>query len=402
MIKDFKDKIAVITGAACGIGRSLAQSFAQRGMKLALVDINKETLSRTAEELRENGTVVMELVVDVSDRKQVAQMADNIYDHFGKVHILCNNAGVSVGGPAHLLPLSDWDWLLSINLFGILYCVKAFLPRMLECGEPCHIVNTSSLAGLLADGGAGPYTTSKFATVGLTEALTQQYFNSNVKFSVLCPAMVKTDLHINSQILGKDKSAVFNPDGEKPQEFKAFIEGFGSAIESGIDPNIVSEKVIEAISNDIFYIITHPEYLPLIEARANGIRDDILALNREPVKNLDEIFKNNEIEAFKYDNPGFSVKYPKNWTPIPLPPNIPIKFMALTPENTLSVIVADIIPNMELKDVINLNTAFLSTVGNNVKIISNIETKLKDNRTTAFEGLIEYKRNGLFSSKHLP
>ena len=219
MIKDFQDKVVVITGAACGIGLSLAQSFGQRGMKLALVDINKE-----------------------------------------------------------------------------------------------DIVNTSSLAGLLADGGAGPYTTSKFAIIGLTESLTQQYFKSNVRFSVLCPAMVKTNLHMNSQILGKDKSAVYNPNGEKPQEFKDFVEGMGSAIESGIDPKIVSEKVIEAISNDIFYIITHPEYLPLIEARTNGIKDDIMALNKEPVKTLEDIFKNNEMTNFKYEDPGFSVSFPKNWT----------------------------------------------------------------------------------------
>ena len=104
------------------------------------------------------------------------------------------------------------------------------------------------------------------------------------------------------------------------------------AIESGIDPKFVSEKVIEAISNDIFYIITHPEYLPLIEARANGIKDDILALNKEPVKNLDEIFKNNEITDFKYENPSFSVSYPKNWTQIPLPPNIPVKYFFVSSE----------------------------------------------------------------------
>lgn len=124
-----------------------------------------------------------------------------------------------------------------------------------------------------------------------------------------------------------------------------------------------------------------------------------MALNKEPAKIFDEIFKNNEMTDFKYENPGFSVSYPKNWTQIPLLLNIPVKILAVTVENSLSVIVLDMIPNMELKNVINLNTMFLSDVGSDVKTLSNVETKLKDNKTIAYECLIEYKRNGLFKSK---
>ncbi len=399
MITDFKDKVAVITGAACGIGMSLAHSFAQRGMKLALIDINEEKLKELADNLRSKGTEVLELVIDVSEMKQVSQMADDIYDHFGKVHILCNNAGVTLGGPAHLLSPSDWQWVLSVNLLGIVNGVNAFLPRMFEAGEPCHIVNTASLAGLLAEPTGGPYTASKFAIVGFTECLVNQYFNSNINFAVLCPAAVKTKIHINSLKLGKDKSTVYSSDGVKREEFKGFIDGMGSVIESGIDPKIVSEMVVEAISKDIFYIVTHPEYLPLIEARMYGIKADIMALNKEPAKKIEDIYTNNELTVYKKSDPNFTMTYPKNWQTIPLPPGIPIILMAGTFEHNLSILVMDMIPNMELKNVININTTFLSNIGNEVKIISNAETKLKDGKTIAYEGLIEYKQSGLIRSK---
>lgn len=396
MIKDFKDKIVVITGAAYGIGRSLAFAFAKRGSKIAIADINKEALSKVAEELRKNGTTVMELVVDVSDRVQVAEMADKIYDHFGKVHILCNNAGVAVGGPTHLLPLSDWDWVLSVNFFGVLYGVKSFLPRMLESGEPCHIVNTASVAGLIPESGAGPYTASKYATVGLSETLTQQYFNSNVKFSVLCPGFVKTDLHTNSQSLGKTKNGAYNSTGELAEQFKFFMENFVNQIEGGIDVEIVSEKVIEAISNDIFYIITHPEFISLIEGRLNGIKEASLALNKGSIRTIEDYFKSGDLAIYKNKSPDFTITYPKNWVPVSLSPDVPINFLATNMEFMFTVLIMDS-PNTELKNVTGMISMFLNSMGTNVKVIANRETKLKDN-TAAYEGEIEYKRNGLIKT----
>ena len=401
MIKDFKDKIAVITGAACGIGRSLAFSFAKRGCKLAISDINKEALSKVAEELRKKGIEVLELVVDVSDRVQVAEMADKIYDHFGKVHILCNNAGVAAGGPTHLTSLSDWDWVLSINFFGVLYGVKSFLPRMLNSGEPCHIVNTASIAGLIPEASVGPYTASKYATVGLSESLTQQYFNSNVKFSVLCPGFVKTDLHVNSQNLGKTKTSVYNKTNEAVEPFKFFIENFTNQILGGIEPDIVSEKVIDAISNDIFYIITHPEFIPLLEGRMNNIKEASLALNKDPIRKIEDYYKSGDLAIYKNQSPDFSITYPKNWVPVALPPGIPIKYLATNFKFMIIVIAMDISPDMELKNAIGMISIVLGGMGTDVKVISNRETKLKDNNIIGYEGEIEYKRSGLHKTKNI-
>lgn len=401
MIKDFKDKIAVITGAACGIGRSLAFSFAKRGMKIALVDINKELMSKVAEELRKDGTEVLELVVDVSDRVQVADMADKVYDHFGKVHILCNNAGVAAGGPTHLMSLTDWDWVFSINFFGVLYGVKAFLPRMLECGEPCHIINTASIAGLIPEASVGPYTASKYATVGLTESLIQQYFASNVKFSVLCPGFVKTDLHVNSQKLGKTKTEIYSDTHKLDESFKFFMENFSSQILGGIAPEIVSEKVIEAIEQDIFYILTHPEFIPLLEGRLNNIKEATLALNKDSMRTIEDYFLKGDLAIYENQTTDFSVKYPNNWVPVSLSAGTPINFIATNFQFMIVVIVMDVPPDVELKNVTNMISMFLGGMGTDIKVIANREAKLKDNVTIAYEGEIEYKRSGLNKTKNL-
>ena len=141
MIKEFEGKVAVITGGASGIGRGLAHAFAKRGMKIVLADIDKDALDIVSQEIKDIGVEVMSVITDVSDREQVAHLADVSYERFGQVNILCNNAGVGRGGIISLLTLENWDWVLGVNLFGVIYGIQFFLNRMLKCKEHCHIVN---------------------------------------------------------------------------------------------------------------------------------------------------------------------------------------------------------------------------------------------------------------------
>ncbi|MFW9972033.1 MAG: SDR family NAD(P)-dependent oxidoreductase, partial [Candidatus Odinarchaeota archaeon] len=170
MIKNFKGKVVVITGGASGIGRGLAFSFAKRGMKVVLADIDEENLVMVAKELEEEfGTEVMTQITDVSDPEQVAHLAEVSYERFGSVNILCNNAGVGGGGPVRHLTQENWNWTLGVNLFGVIYGIQHFLNRMLESKKPCHIVNTSSMARLVS--GEQPYSASKFAVIAISESL---------------------------------------------------------------------------------------------------------------------------------------------------------------------------------------------------------------------------------------
>ena len=170
MIKDFEGKVAVITGGASGIGLGLATAFAKRGMKLVLADINKEALDKVSKEFSDKNVEVMTIIADVSDPEQVAHLADASYERFGHVNILCNNAGIGTGGPIRFLTQENWDLILGVNLFGVIYGIQSFLNRMLNSKESCHIINTSSLAGLIS-GDTGPYAASKSAVIALSEIL---------------------------------------------------------------------------------------------------------------------------------------------------------------------------------------------------------------------------------------
>jgi len=394
MIKDFEGKVAVITGGASGIGRSLACSFAKRGSKIVIADVNKETLDETAQELENIGSEVLSVITDVSDREQVSHLAEASYERFENVNILCNNAGVSSTGPLRLLNLEDWDWVLGVNLFGVIYGTKVFLNRMLESKEQCYIVNTSSLAGLIAVD-SGPYTTSKFGVVAFSEFLAQDCFNTNVGVSVLCPGLVDTNIVKNIESLSQFRSGVFQPSPEMRELTKPLLENVKKRIKSGMDPDILAEKVIKAIENDIFYVITHPEYISLIKARFDRIEEDMLRLNENSVVEL-------KVGSSFYENmsPPFLLTYPDDlieFHPDPLTKQV---FNASKMGCDLQILVSRKPTKIKLEDATKTIADSLKQTANEIKIISDQQTRLSDG-TLANEGVIECKVVGIYEQKRL-
>jgi len=400
MIKDFKGKVAVVTGGASGIGRGLAYAFAKRGCKIVLADIDEQALEKVSKELSEIGAEVMTEITDVSDPEQVAHLADAAYERFGSVNILCNNAGVGGGGPIRLLTLENWNWTLGVNLFGVIYGIKHFLNRMLESKEPCHIVNTSSLAGLLFGDGE-PYHASKFAVVAISETLAVECFNTNVGVSVVCPGFVNTNIIKNIDILKQTRSGLWEPTPEMIKMSGPATENFEKILASGMDPKKMAEIVIKGIENDILYVITHPEYIPNIKARFERIYDDTLKLH-EGIKEKSEI----KTEIFKNDSPAFSVTYPENLIELkPNPLNHPIikpVFVGTTvgPGFDLLIFVSRISPNRRLEDVAKKIARGFKARAKEIKIITNKPITLRDG-TPAYECVIEFNTVGFFRVKSI-
>ena len=253
---EYQGKVAVVTGGGSGIGRSLAHAFAKRGARIALADVEKPALDAVAAELEQAGSDVLAVRVDVSDANQVSQFADTVYEAFGAAHVLCNNAGIGVGGRIKDLAVEEWDWVLRVNLYGVIHGLHAFLPRMLESGEPCHIVNTASLAGLVSMPGLAPYSASKYAVVAISEALAMESAGSNVGVSVLCPGFVKTRIADVDRLV-RPEMPVRAPTPEAEQ-MRALLR---AVISAGTDPDLIAERVLEGIERRALYILSNPDNL---------------------------------------------------------------------------------------------------------------------------------------------
>jgi NAD(P)-dependent dehydrogenase (short-subunit alcohol dehydrogenase family) len=267
-MKDLRGKVAVVTGAGSGIGLGIARALAARGMILALADIEEEALAKVKVELDERQTKVIALPLDVSDRDAVARAADETFRAFGKVHVLCNNAGVGRSVRLDEATAQDWDWVMGVNLGGVVNGLLAFLPHMKSHGEGGHIVNTSSLSGLRYSPGRGQgiYTTSKFAIVGLSEALASDLEPFDIGVSVLCPAFVATRMPES----GRNRPMRF---GGAQEQRRAPDDPLLVGARNGKNPDLVGEYVAKAIEENQLHILTDAKERDLVEARMKRISD---------------------------------------------------------------------------------------------------------------------------------
>src|SRR5262245_53278197 len=268
-MKEFKDKVAVITGAASGIGRALAERCAHEGMKVVLADVDGDALTATAAALHATGAPVLAVVTDVSKAQDVDALAQQTLAAFGAVHLLCNNAGVWAGVSAWDSSLADWEWVLGVNLWGVIHGVHTFVPLMLAQGTEGHIVNTASMAGLLTGRGPAVYRVSKHAVVALSEMLYHQLAQrgAHINVSVLCPGGV------NTQLLDAARTPPAHVPAARPlrPEEEAVRETTQHRVQTGVSPGHIAEYVFRAIAADQFYILTDPGAKVWVRTRMEDI-----------------------------------------------------------------------------------------------------------------------------------
>lgn len=259
MTDAFRDRVAVITGGAGGIGRALARAFAERGAHLVLADIDEESLHDAEKALAAGGARVLAVPTDVTRRESVEQLAAATLQHYGRVHITCNNAGIVVIGPLSQATPGNWEITMAINFWGVVHGVDAFLPRLLDQGEGGHIVNTASMAGLVGMEGFGLYSASKFAVVGLSEALRRELRDSGVGVSVLCPMIVDTPIAENTRRI-LQRSPRGSPEIAAPPP--------GLVGNGVIRAEEVAARTVRGIERNDLYILTHPQQREILRRRA--------------------------------------------------------------------------------------------------------------------------------------
>ena len=260
-----EDKVAVVTGAASGIGLSMTEQFLQEGMKVVMADIEQEALERVSTRLEARGGDVAAVRCDVRDPDSVKALADATLERFGAVHILCNNAGVAPAGPMLDTTPADWKWITEVNILGVAYGVTTFAPLMVEAGEG-HIVNTASEAGLVTSAALGMYAATKHAVLGLSEALYRELTPLGIGVSVLCPNLVKTQI-FNSE-RNRDDGAELAP--SQVATIGPLREAIAAA---GMPPSKVALDVVQAIVENRFWIFTHDSTRGLTAQRFEDIRE---------------------------------------------------------------------------------------------------------------------------------
>jgi short-subunit dehydrogenase len=270
-MKEFKDKVAVITGASNGIGYGIAERCAQEGMKVVLAGINYDNLIQADKNLTALGVKTLCVETDVSKLADIEKLAQETLDTFNHVHLLVNNAGVAAGGTIWESTWADWKWVMDVNLWGVIYGTKVFAPIMLEQDTEGHIVNVASIAGLIPYHDSAPYQVTKRAVVGLSENLHHSLLarKSRVKVSVLCPGWVKTriiDSGRNRPVELRNESS-----GSMSEEYNDFVEMARKELESGMSIQEVADFVFKAIIDEQLFVLTHREYDSILRDRLEDI-----------------------------------------------------------------------------------------------------------------------------------
>jgi NAD(P)-dependent dehydrogenase (short-subunit alcohol dehydrogenase family) len=268
-MKMLEGRVAAVTGAASGLGRAMALAFAGEGMHAALADVDEPGLNDTLNEVQSRGVRAFAMRVDVSRYQEVESFCSKAIAQFGATHVVCNNAGVSPLGAVWENTLADWQWILGVNLWGVIHGVRAFVPRLLAQGEG-HVVNTASVAGLISPPGMGAYNVTKHAVVALSESLYHDLRSrgSPVGVSVLCPAYVPTGIADSERNRPRE---LLNP-GRNPSKEEALLK---KAVASGkLSADDVARAVVAAVKEERFYVLTHPRIKGAIRARMEDILDE--------------------------------------------------------------------------------------------------------------------------------
>jgi len=255
-MQELTGKNAFVTGGASGIGFAIAQAFLNEGMNVAIADVDAEALSRAEAALSGSNARVLAVQLDVTDRTQYEEVARRVEAELGNIHVLCNNAGVYRGGALDAVTYADWDWVMGVNVGGVINGLQTFLARIERHGEGGHVVNTASMAGITTSPGLGVYNASKFAVVGLSEALRKDLETKGIGVSVLCPGMVRTRI-LESE---RTRPAQFDFKEEAAEAAAAsHSDMMNLAMNTGIDPSEVADLVVQGIRSNQFYLFPHPE-----------------------------------------------------------------------------------------------------------------------------------------------
>ena len=261
-----KGKVAVVTGGGSGIGRALALALAREGARVVVADLDEPAMESVIREARGHGVDALAVPTDVTDLGQVQALAEKAWSAFGAVHVLCNNAGVAAWGGLETATHRDWQWVLGVNLWGVIHGIEAFVPRMIAGGQRGHIVNTASMAGLIASQGLGVYNTSKYAVVGLSETLAKDLKPHGIGVSVLCPMGVETRIRESER---SRPAALRNAAGTAP----AAVELIGRYL----PPDTVAAMVLDAVRRSELYVITHDEGLEPLRRRFERMQQSMLS-----------------------------------------------------------------------------------------------------------------------------